>query len=165
MSHDNEASQPCWPESPTQMLDDGGQDEAEVVSDTEVEYDAQEIQKVITMLESMQQLIPQNKYTEVIQSDIDNTKVECLLIVTTPAGDNDPESTGADNLKRRMGNVMRKYAEMKEVYDSIMAAPKKVLKRTPSDPPRADAASSSNTKCMRANDTDGFEDTQVEDSQ
>lgn len=164
MSHDNEDSQPGfpdgWPESETEMLDDEGQDEAEVVSDTEVEYDAQEIQKVLTMLESMQQLIPQNKYTEVLQSDIDNTKVECLLIVTTPAGDNDPESTGADNLKRRMGNVMRKYAEIKEVYDSIMAAPIKVLKRTPSDPPRADAASSSNTKC-----TDGFEDTQVEDSQ
>ena len=150
MSYDNKDSQPMFPDTQadpeTQILeDDDEEDEPGVVSDNEFEYDVQEIQRVLTMFESMQQLIPQNKYTEVIQSDIDNAKVECMLIVTTTA-DDDPENTGAENLKRRMRSVMKKYAEIKEVYENIVAEPKKTLKRTPSDPPRPDAASSSRTK-------------------
>ena len=125
-------------------------------------YSVKEIQDVLLMLESMQQQLPQNKYTQALREDIESAQVECTLIITTPTdtNDDDPEDTGSEHLKRRLRCVMSKYSEIKDLFDSIMAAPKRTVKRTPSDPPLADAAASGGHKYMRAISTDDLEESQ-----
>jgi hypothetical protein len=126
--------------------------------DVEVQHenqhdDMEQVQNAYIVLESMLTKLPSNKYTQALQTDIDQAKVECALIlsVSVDSSDDNPEETAAHAVRIRIQQLMESFGEIKDMYESIMN-PRQRVKRSASDPPEpgSDEPGSSSSKYMRS---------------